>query len=550
MAKKSHKTKKLLLILSSLILVFLSIFVWQKWQQGKDSTTKIFTIEPSLTEALNFTQKNLEQVFFWQKWPKSMDVAKILPENTFAFFEIELQKKSNWSNLKNQFSEIALSEILEIDPILVEVLNFAQKRVGIGFVGTEFSPQNFVIILDVKKPTKVLDFLKTQTALKEELLIQKIGKQKIFLYPRSRTLTFTFQGKDLILTSNLDVLQEILTSPRSLSESPKFQIIQHSEFTPVDNFGFIATSLFQELIQQNLTGFQQLLGLEILKLWENFAFTLSAQESGVKIDFQGFLTPAAIQQKIFLELEEQDSLNLEFINSKTKIFLASQNLAAQFSNFLTKLEKQNPSLKLLIQGLLQKLQTDFLGPEFNFPLQEIFQQNFILGKTFPGDIFAFFLTENLPELEKSLLNAQGLLAAQEKIISLPDGTLAKELSQPDAPPLREEVVFAGFKVVQLIFANFVLNFFNIQNQVLMTTNPNLFQNFNLDLTLKETTNILPKFLNTKAPNLFYLALAEKRPAILQPFHFLFSSLEFGTKNCLLEIFFSTAKLPQQIKVQN
>lgn len=474
-------------------------------------------------------------IALWQKFNAPRSLAKILPATTFAFFELAVHKENGvWQDLKARFRGVSLREFLEVETDLAEILALAERRIGFGFVGAEFSPRNFVVVLDVADPQKVLALLQQKALPEEKLLKQNIAQHFIFLYPRSRSLAFTFQGNDLILASNLDVLQAVLAVAPRLAVEPEFRAALQYRSPQDSNFGFVSTRFLEAVARWQASRISQTIWLEFARIWQGVVFTVRPQREGVRIFCQGLLTPEMVRQKLFLASSGPDFFELEFLSSQAKIFFASFNLAGQVENFFAQLERTNAPLALLLKGIFQKAQFDFLGRDFSFPLNRLAQEGIIFGQTEKAEPFVFFKVENLAEFQQALLNSQGLLVAQPKNLRLPDGTLAPQLGVPKSKSTSQKLNLGDFPVTRLNFPGFTWNFLETPQGVFASPDWGFLEALSVGLRSSSGAKDFQGFANF--PQLFYLDLAEAEIALVQPFRFLLAGLRFNAEGLLVEVF--------------
>ncbi|MCF7845924.1 MAG: hypothetical protein K9L85_01675 [Candidatus Peribacteraceae bacterium] len=481
--------------------------------------------------------------FLFQKYSRPDSIANILPADDTLFFA-ELQLDEQASALSQTFQNENTSEIFGLDslglPDVTSLIALAENRISVAFFGDQIDPQNFALIFSISDESTVIDFFENSTLAEESLATQNFLHQKIFYFPQSRSLAFTFYNGDLILAANLETLQKIATAihvpEKRVAKSAGFRAIT-GKLNPRGNFIYATPSFLDDFFLNRFTGIQKALAAPLLNIWQAGGATFEATANGLQVQTQIVLKKTAITHQPFLEADEIDQNFLDFWGEDTKLFSANENIAAQIENFLNSGGAQNSTFATVAESLAGNLVHTWLGTNFTLAeISEIFATPSAVGLTESGGL-VIIAESSLENIFEKLKAANGKIAATEKIVALPDTTPGRELTTENAPGVEEEI-FASYKITTINFPQYALSFADLGDFSILSTEKTALENMVARAVGEE------KFLPDQEPgsgNLIYVRVDAAENPFLQPFQFVLTNVNFESDSVSVRIDFSFEK---------
>ncbi|MBU1089714.1 DUF3352 domain-containing protein [Patescibacteria group bacterium] len=486
--------------------------------------------------------------FLFSKYSQPPSLAKILPEaETLFFAEIQTSVENpEWINLRKIFAESSPAELGNFDSLgftdAAEFLGLLRNRIGIAFFGESLNPDRFLLALDVENVETAREFLAAQTLAGESLAEENYLHQKIYFYPRSRKLAFFFFGNDLLLASERKDLEKIAEtihdSAKSLKNSIAFQAIAQKINPRATGFAYFSEKLIQQTFTANLGGMRNALATPLLDFFGSAGATLAPRDEGVQLAVQLALKDKFVRANLFAEAETVNFELLNFLGEETKIFGAAKNPSAQLSHFLTASKKTNPAFPLLLKGVATKFTREWFGEtaDFSEDFASLFENASVLGKTNSGGFFGIFENAESEILLEKLISSRGKLAAEEKLVALPDTTPGYELAAKSEPTVTEEL-FASHKITRLHFPKYELNFAELENRLVFASEKEVLEKMVARFVAEEKVfgNLLAES-GIAEGNIFYLRVENSENLFLKPFRFALAGVNFGVDGVKMEIF--------------
>lgn len=480
--------------------------------------------------------------FLIKKYAHAPSLATLLPaDETLIFSELQLDTKT--PQLAQLFSDIPLASILEFQEFDfatgTELLKLAQGRIGIAFFGEQPNPQNFALILDFSEKQQVLDFFQQQTLADEELQTKKFLNQTIYSYPRSHQLAFMLTGRDFILASDLPTLEKIATTihipEKNIRNHPSYHKVI-AKLNPRENFIFLSPRFIDALFENRFTGMQQAFATPLLDLWTSGGANLTAKNGGLEIKTQLILHDHLARNPIFQTGKTFDTELLNLLGEETQLFFASHALATQVSHFLEQSHNLDSPITALTKSLLNKNIQIWFGSAFTQQnLSQLLTNNSVIGATTSGGIFGIF-EENISPLIEKLKTADGKIASKKTLVALPDTTPGHELQAQDQLEVKEEL-YASHKITVLKFPNYELNFTQLDDRSVITTERATIEKIISRFVSEEQTfgDWIAENTNPSA-NLYYTRIENSPVPLLQPFRYLTIANNFTADSAKFDIF--------------
>ncbi len=479
--------------------------------------------------------------FLWQKYARPSSLADILPAEETLFFG-ELQLGSDATALGKIFGSDVRAEIAGLDSLGLahptDLLALARNHIGVAFLGATIDPQNFALIFDVADRDAALALLEREVAAGETLASQNFLGQKIYTFPRSRPLAFTFARGNLILAADSTILQKIVTAisapEKRVARSEAFRAVA-AKFNPRENFVFCSPRFLNEFFASRFVGLQKAFAVPFLDLWTAGGATFSVDGGKLKIEARLILKNSAVKTAPFLAVGNLDKEIFNLWGEETKLFFANKNLASQVENFLTASAAQNSPLAVITQSSIKNFLQTWFGESFTeLTLVPLFASSSALGLTTSGGAVAVFTGDQTALFEK-LKTANGKIAAVEKTVELPDTTAGHELAAEGSAPSATEEFFASQKIETLHFPQSDLSFMQLDNLAIFATEKAALEKMVARFMSEE------KFLPDELPasgNIFYARLDTAVNPFLQPFHFMLAAVNFESDGAEIDFSFA------------
>lgn len=509
--------------------------------------------------------------FFWLKYTAPTPLAKLLPgDSTLLFFELKTEENLvELEQLKQIFTETSLAELLDLDSLgLAEpesIFDFVNRRAGIAFFGPEPDPNHFVLVIDIADEDTVLDFFENQTLPDEKLKSENYLGQKIYSYPRSHSLVFAFHGSDLLLSSSSNDLKKVASAIHSPSKRVSAQASYRtliSNLNPRGNsFGYLSENFIQRVLAVRFGGLRRALATPLLDLWQSGGVKLKANKKGLKIETRLILKDTHLREPVFLDPQEFNAEILDLLGPETKTFYAGNNFNQQLQHFMSETKKLNPAFTLLTQGTFKKIIHDWLGNNIDFEadLAPILESNSLIGFNDSGAVVGLLTGsstfKNFEKLKDKILKADGKIAATEKGMLLPDDSLGIELVV-EAESVQEEAIdYEGIRINKISFPRYAIYYSTLGDILLLAseeealikmidrftgkTESPIFYSSKDEARPRRDKSGFVDLIDTsgiKAKNIRYTRIDESEIALLKPFRFVLSSLNFTENGIALEIF--------------
>lgn len=481
--------------------------------------------------------------FLAQKYSQPPSLAKLLPnEETLLFAELRLDEET--PQLAQLFAGIPNSQILELENLGLNndteaLLAFAKNRIGVAFFGENVDSQNFALILDFVERDEVLEFFEKQTLADEELKTQNFLHQKIYYFPRSHPLAFMFVGQDLILGSDLKILQKIATAihvpEKRVANGEDFRAVI-AKLNPRANFVYFSPRFANAFFDNRFAGMERVFATPLLNLWSGGGTNFAANNDGLKIQTRLILKNNFVRRPLFLETKNFDLKLLNFFGEETHNFFASNQLNSQLTHFLKATANENSPLFALTKSWLGQNVWTWLGENFTTAdLSPLWEKASIVGVSTSGGLIGIFEGEFDQLLEK-LKTASGKLAATEKIVELPDTTPGRELVVENSSTV-EENLFASHKITRLKFPNYELNFTKLGNFLVITSERDVLEKIIAHFVAEE--KVFGNLIETSeitGGNIFYSRIENSEVPLLQPFLFAVTGVNTETDGVKIDSF--------------
>jgi hypothetical protein len=479
-----------------------------------------------------------------KKYSQPPSLAKLLPnEDTLLFAELRLNEET--PQLAQLFAGIPGSQILELKDLGLansaeELLAFAKNRIGVAFFGENVNSQNFALILDFVERDEVLKFFEKQTLADEELKTQNFLHQKIYYFPRSHPLAFMFVGQDLILGSDLKILQKIATAihvpEKRIANGADFRAVI-AKLNPRANFIYFSPHFANAFFESRFAGMERVFATPLLNLWSGGGANFAANnENGLKIQTRLILKNNFVRRPLFLETKNFDLKLLNFFGEEAQSFFASNQLNSQLTHFLEATANENSPLFALTKSWLGGNVQTWLGGNFTTEdLSPLWENANAVGVSTSGGLIGIFEGEFDQLLEK-LKTVNGKLAATEKIVELPDTTPGRELVVEKFSTV-EENLFASHKITSLKFPNYELNFAKLDNFLIITSERDVLEKIIAHFVAEEKAfGDLAERSGITSGNIFYSRIENAEIPLLRPFRFAIVGINAETDGVRIDSF--------------
>lgn len=491
--------------------------------------------------------------FFWQKYTAPIALARLLPADSTLFFA-ELKTDAidrEFQQLRTTFAETSASELFDLAALgfaqSERLLDLIDRRAGVAFLGDRLDPRRFVLVLNTPNRDVTFEFLESQTLPGEQLVETTYLGQKIWSYPRSTGLTFTFDDDDLLLATDRTDLQAIIEVRRanaaSVHDSASYRAVLSKLNPRATGFAYFSGSFIQEVLTARAGGSNRLLIAPLLDLWSGGGFTLSVHEEDIVLTTHLALKNAATRRNLFRITPPLDPALLDLLGAEVQQFWAVNEASAQLAHFLNAIEKFNPELRVLLAGTINKITREWLGDEITFgeDIAPLFDGASIVGFTRTGGLVGILqhpeIAAKFEQLKTKVLASGGRLVAREKTVVLPDGTIIRELvSDPDAVLIDNEFL-AGIRVNRLRFPHAEFNY-TLRDDLLFfaTEQSTIAAVLNRFVESKKSGIVtLSDALQTPTSSLNYQRLSKSKPPFLEPFFYALTGIDFAPDGISLEI---------------
>jgi len=480
--------------------------------------------------------------FILVKYSQAPSLAKLLPnEETLVFGELRLD--GDTPKLTQFFGGTPASSLLEVENLALsdieELFALAENRIGVAFFGESLDPQNFALVLDAREKEKVLAFFEKQTLDGEELQTENYLHQKIYYFPRSRNLAFMFPGKDVIIAPNLKTLQNIAESihiPEKRIENSEGFRQTIAKLNPREDFIFLSPKFINALFANRFEGMGKAFATPLLDLWEGGGVNFVGQAEGIEIKTRFVFKNLVARDTPFLDVESLHSEVLNLFGEETQTFFASGELSSQLTHFLEKSKNTNSPLATLTTSWLNQEVQKWFGDNFTLAdFTPLFENTSAMGISSSGGMLGVFEGE-FPALLEKLEQASGKLASEEKLVELPDTTPGHELVVKEEAKIEEDL-FASNKITRLKFPDYELNFAQLGNFFVFTSEREVLEKMIARFVAEERTfEELVEKSEIDGGNIFYTRVENSEVPLLQPFLFTLAGVDFETDGMSIEMF--------------
>ena len=481
--------------------------------------------------------------FLFVKYSQPPSLAKLLPSKETLFF-VEFRTDEKTANFAQLFKEIPISTVLEFNPFgfsnSEELFAFAEKRAGLAFFGEQLNPQNFALIFDTKEQKNVLEFFEKQTFKHEKIVTQNFFHQKIYFYPQSRDLAFMFVGDDLILASDLGILQKIITAintpKKRIQDSEAFRTIITKQNPHASGFIFLSPRFTDSLFENQFSGMQKALITPLLDLWKGGGGNFEGKNGGLEIETRFIAKDVVTRSSFFLETENLDLEILNLWGEEIQTFWGGVKLNSQLVHFLETSKNTNHSLSTLIKSLLEQATKKWFGEDLRTTdLTPLFENASTIGITTSGGVAGIFEGTFETLLEK-LEVVSGKLASEEQLVELPDTTPAHELMVVKKAKIEKDL-FASHKTTHLKFPDYELNFAQLENFFIFASEREVLQKM-IARFVAEEKNFARIFEKNgvTGSNLFFTRIENSEIPLLQPFRFTAIGMNSETDGIKMKLF--------------
>ncbi len=324
-------------------------------------------------------------------------------------------------------------------------------RLGLALLD-DGTPQNKpLLFLHVTQRSKALTYLQSLALPEEKLSLTGDKKNPIYTYPKSQSFVFGFVGPYLFVAQRPETIQII--QQVSKGELPSLE----SDTKVQKSFSNLPRQTWARgyLNLQALSfGADSRLGqtLAPLKnLLDHFAFTVRKEYNGFHFNTVLAMEPNA------LTLKSQDTPKTKFsysladaLGSKTlAAYVGGSDLSAEWQNTLGSLSQLNPSYGIILEGILRAQVARIFGDEVSLSddLYPLFEGEYALAfqqleqgqlgiKLILKHSDQAFAEIKLKKLQAGFRMLAAQFAPRVKSVTLPDGTISKELVA-DATRLKE-----------------------------------------------------------------------------------------------------------------
>lgn len=488
---------------------------------------------------------------FWQKYSAPQQLAKFLPaDSTLLFAELQTDPSDLGSRQLTQiFAGSDGTALLELDSLgfadPAELLALADERIGVAFFGEQLDHERFLLVLNVADKVATLDFLENQTLEGENLIEENHLHQKIYSYPRSHDLSFSFWKNDLLLAANITDLRAIAEAihvpERRVSESVAYRS-GIAKLNPREaGFVYLSENFIQQVLTAKLGGLRYALATPLIELFSGGAATITARPDGVKLDVYLSLKNKFARSPLFPDPTPLAPTVFQLLGEEAETFWASTEAAGQLAYFLGSTEKINPAFRLLLEGSAAKLTRDWLGTDFDFEndIAPLFTEASVLGRSRSGAIFGIFPEHGgeLADWQARLVSSTGLLAASPQAEVLPDGSLTRELVIKEESAASDTDLYAGYTITKLEFPQFPLYLVDLDNRLVFATEQETLEAIiNHHVAEEKGFASLVARQEINSGNVFYTRIESPDTPLLMPFRYALTSLNFAADGAALNLF--------------
>lgn len=380
-------------------------------------------------------------LFFIAKYTQPSSLAELLPaESTLLYADIKTDAaRVDARQLAELFGSADAATLFDIDALgftdATDFLALLGRRTSVAYLGNEFDTQRFVFVADVPDRAGMRDYLATQTLAGEELHESLYLGYPVLSWPRSRSLTASFIGNDLVLAADETLLRDILETTAglqdSLANSASFVAVQARANRQALGFGYISKNLTDQLLLRQLGGLDYAIAVPLLDSFVGAGVELSAEQDGLRMRVSFVLNDTAARAGVFQTGSAGTASLTDLLGEEVARFVIGQDVAGDLAQVFTAIKKERAHEVLLAEGYLNNETQRVLGTDFN-QLQPLLAGESLLGETRTGGWFAAFAGAGMPTafatLQESALAGGGVLLAGQERWRLPDDSTGMRLT--------------------------------------------------------------------------------------------------------------------------
>lgn len=437
--------------------------------------------------------------FIMVKMREPAPLAAVLPaDDTVAFAEFHAAPFSNQreklaallagsSAYDTQILIENLSKWLGED-VTQEVLPWVDTTAGGMAVLTSSQQDDMpqVYFLGVKDQQAGEAFFSTRILENEEST--QIEDITIRTFPWDPEWRYGFVNRYLIIGSSEDALQRVIAvmkgQSRALRQSELWSQVDKNLPSARMGVGFINLERAVPFAAKipfivNALGRDFSILAPLTQIFPATGFTLSAE--GDEIVMESFTMTRRSDGTTTFDLEEYEGVLTKNFPAAPLAFFGGENFTAQFDQFSQLFTTVHPSGAKIVQGMVRAQIEQLFGTSdlLESAIEPLLENEYGIG-FFEGDNGINFvlqlsgdsdeiLSEYTDTLKKNFVESGAVWQPVITEITLPDGTVGKEIQAQQAPIREEEIIVNGSTIHSLSFGTTTL-FYTIRNAVLILTN--------------------------------------------------------------------------------
>lgn len=380
--------------------------------------------------------------YYWTIRQEKLE--QFLPGDVALFSQINLNNKEA-RELNKIFPESSIETLLSlfsqgnIPPTLIKGMHsWIGQEIGIAL----FEDKNFMLAFEYRTKDEVENFMENFKTPEETFNLQKFPEVEILTPNFSSNIAFGFHGKWFLVSSSPDTIKKVFSSTEKLTDTVEYN--QVKEDTSISSLGsiYVNTKKFINIASYSpkYATFKPILDT-VAQTLPTIGMTVVANEKGIVLQSK-FLSQNNFQ---LVNAKDDPIKNMpilaQYASKDILFFTNGSDLFNKYKETKEFLSKINPQFSLIFDGLLRAKFKELFGENFDFEKQFI---SFMHGKyailiDFEDDLYPFmhftFLTEFggeetekiLSEFHEAIKTAQSQFTTKVEEITLPDGTIRKEL---------------------------------------------------------------------------------------------------------------------------
>ena len=376
----------------------------------------------------------------------SSSASDFLPKNTIIFTEFKTDKlnleKLNKFDFPLIIDEILAKNLLNISSD--DLIPWLGEKAAVAWL-----PDNkFIFAAKYRDRKEAQRFMKKFLVPEEKLSEKNFAGFSVYSPQFSSEISFVLKDGWLITASSEKTMQEILSKNPKLTQNTNFSKISEDLPKSREIFGYAD---FVELAKSSL-----LEKNPFLKALSNTipagGITLAVEKDGLNLSSK-FLTTKGVFSKNLLKKTPKEIIPelAKYAPQDVLFFMNGYDLPAKYQHTKSFLQKTNPQLALIFEGILRAEFKKLLGENFDFQtdfLEKTHGQyalifNFAEDSAEPFTYFTLITkfaegtsAENNELLQKIIKDAQQLYSTKIAEKKLPDGTIRQELVLADPDEIK------------------------------------------------------------------------------------------------------------------